>query len=391
VISRGMIWMALAALAAAGCESDSGAPDAGDRVDAGDSTGVDSGSDTSDAHRPSDAANGDEDASDPSDAATEDGDVSDAQAPDADTCEGEPLAVDAVPLNVLILADRSGRMHCHVDGSSNAIGHDDPASRWQVMLGALEQALDDHSAAARFGLAVFPGTLTSGGAPNPAFCGQSYECEVEAFCEVGDRVVEISGGGASAIPTALNTLDPGGCAPIGPSLVVHTGYAELAHENALNTILLITDGEEHCSQSPNQASAAGALLAQNPPVYTHVVGFGPLVDADALNAVATAGGTALPGTTAYHEANDASGLATALDTVIGGSAHCTLSVQGELQDPDDVQVWIDDQSIARDDTGANGWRYDADNQWMTFHGTACDTLRTAGLDHLTVVAACPPE
>jgi hypothetical protein len=322
-------------------------------------------------------------------------------------CEGTAFAADPVPVNMLIVLDRSNSMQCHVEFHDNdnldKIGFQDPNSRWQGALGAIGSLLGSYDASIAFGLALFPGTnLTGPAGSNSAVCdpGASGFCPDdgdEPACTVGNRAVEVQQGAGSQITNALNQSAnaPAGCTPSGPSLNAQVGYQELADPDAENFVLYITDGAETCENEqsgefqPGQVTAIANLRNQDPEVRTFVVGFTEAVSAADLNAAAEAGGTARDGQLKYYQANDEAALTAALEEIGGLALSCSFTLDSAPPDLDDLFVYVGNQSIIRDTSQQNGWDFDPATNRVTLYGGSCDAAQSGSAEDVTILHGCP--
>ena len=178
--------------------------------------------------------------------------------------------------DMLIVLDQSGSM------SSN--------NKWGDAKGAVSTLVNTYAGQIRFGLLLFP-------YPNS--------------CNVTGVQVAVGDNTQSAIINTLNGTSPTGMTPMGAALGQASGY--LNYPGTTRFVLLITDGCETCSG--NGLAAVNTLMSQG--VKTFVVGFGSGVTqcGGDLNAMATAGGTALPGSTKYYQASNQSQLTAALKNI----------------------------------------------------------------------------
>jgi hypothetical protein len=286
-------------------------------------------------------------------------------------CGGEALGTVAVPPNMRIALDRSGSMV-----SNTVPGSGTPArTRWDVAKSAIAALTAAPEAAnIRFGLTLWPGT--------DADCnGQS--------CQGTYSPVAI-GGTATQIANALNGADT--CSlgtPITGTLNAIAANAAdlgLADTTRENYVVFVTDGQQQ-NCSGNEANAVTALRNRTPTVRTFVVGFSGDVDTAALTAMATAGGTARPGTPNYYQANNEQDLIDAFEDIAGNVASCDHMLTVEPEAPDRLFVFVGDTELPRDPTRTNGWEYDSATRRLTFYGAACNTVRGGG--ELVVALACP--
>ncbi|MCA9679660.1 MAG: VWA domain-containing protein [Kofleriaceae bacterium] len=270
-------------------------------------------------------------------------------------CTGDEFSAEGVPPNVLIVLDRSGSM-------DEALGN---STKWEVAVDALGQLLTTYGDQVRWGLVLYEGA---------------------SQCAPGQIEVDVGAGTAGMINTALGNTGPGGRTPIGDTLDGLIGYAGLADTTRENYILLLTDGSETCGG--DGVTAVTDLRAQTPEVKTFVVGFGSGVDANQLDDMATAGGTALPGGPPYYyQADDAASLQAAFDSIGAAVLSCTYALSGN-PDSSTLHVFFDSLDVPRDPSHGDGWDYDPAAGQITFYGAACDDLRSGSVTDLVVVSGC---
>lgn len=272
-------------------------------------------------------------------------------------CMGEEIVAESVPPNVMILLDKSGSMDRSAGGGQ---------TKWEAAVNAIESLLATYGDQIRFGLVVYPDGNR---------------------CAPGKVLVDVGANTASDIIDTLASTSPEGSTPIGASLEAMRGHPSLSDPGRENYVLLITDGEEMCDGDGE--SAVEDLLAQNPSVKTFVVGFGSGVDASELNAMAVAGGTALPGNTKYYQADDAASLEAAFADIGRAVLSCSYPL-GDVPatlTADDIFIYFDGQAVPRSE--ADGWTYDKPNNQVIFHGPACESLRDGEVEDLVIVHGCP--
>jgi hypothetical protein len=175
--------------------------------------------------------------------------------------------------------------------------------------------------------------------------------------------------------------------PIGRTLGRLVGYAPLADTTRDNYVVLVTDGDENCGG--NGPAQAAALLAQNPPVKTFVIGFGGDVSGATLGQIATNGGTARPSPPLYYQANDEAALRQAFDDIAASVGTCTFTISGAADSADRLFVFLGQTQIARDPTHRTGWDYEVGPKRLTFYGATCDQVRRGGAGELSVSFSCP--
>ena len=276
-------------------------------------------------------------------------------------CEGLSVAAEPVAPNMLVVLDRSDSMNDEVGGES----------KWDIAGEAMSLILTTYGDRVRFGLSMYASVTNPGG----------------NACNPGDLDVDVGDGTATAVQMAISNTDAATNTPIGSTLQARVGYSGLADTAHPNYILLLTDGAETCDG--DGVDAVQTLRAQTPEVKTFVVGFGGEVDEDSLNAMATEGGTALPGDPAYYQADDAAALNQAFESIIGTALACSYQLSEEPSSPDGIYVYFDGTAVERDTTGAGGWDYDEASNQVRFSGASCESLESGSVTDLVIVFGCP--
>lgn len=276
--------------------------------------------------------------------------------------------------NMMILLDRSGSMGRTIGGET----------RWDIAKDAIENVTETFDGDIRFGLATYSACLAGG-------------------CSAGSIVVPLAPTNASAINGFLAPLNGSGSSDGSPpNYLCDSGDPETSTGRSLfaltgdplqdalrdNAVLLVTDGEETAACTSDGAEAgpngAAALLGQDVPVRTYVVGFSSDVDADELNAVASAGGT---GT--FVPANDAAALTAALSDIAGSVITCDFALDGAPDDVSMLFIYFNDDPAGISEDGTNGWTYDEMTMRLTFHGSSCDAITSGSVTDIDVVFGCP--
>lgn len=289
-------------------------------------------------------------------------------------CGDDEFDTTRLAPNMMILLDRSGSME----------GLMGSATRWDVAKEAVRQVTEAYDDEIRFGLATFSACLPGGCSPGTIVVplADSNAAAVNGF------LAPLAGRG-SATGTPPDYLCDSGDpeTSTGRSLLALVGEPALQDPARTNTVLLVTDGAEtgECTDGGAHDGPAGAaaLLGQTEPVQTYVVGFSRDVSADALTAVATAGGTER-----YYQADDASGLLAALSTIASHVASCDFRVDADVADPSLIHVYFNDDPTQIPPDPANGWTYDETTGRLSFHGTACDGILSGDVTDIDVVYDC---
>lgn len=294
-------------------------------------------------------------------------------------CAGDRYDGEPVPLDILLLLDRSGSM--------------DEGGKWGAVTSSVNNFLSSVSGdGVSVGITFFPVPwATNPGLP--AKCATSAECGAYGPClpvlgcngALGgkDSCVSVDytnptvpftalPGAASQIQMAMQNESPGGSTtPISPALKGAHDYATVYAQQHLDhqvVVVLATDGEPNNCTDNSVSTAAGyadAANKGNPSVKTFVIGIGDLAT---LNAIASSGGTGA----AYivSSGNAGQGFLDAMNE-IRGAATCKYKIptppEGE-PNPDLVNVGITPPGEEQDViprvsgpgacVGQPGWYYD---------------------------------
>ncbi|HEY4180010.1 MAG TPA: vWA domain-containing protein [Kofleriaceae bacterium] len=288
-------------------------------------------------------------------------------------CGANPLSLAYVPANFGLVLDRSCSMTQTLTGTNT--------TKWGAAVAAIDHAVDLHDADVRWGLTLFPDTTNDS-------CSQDA-----AAYPIG------AGNGAgirSLLQSALQSNDAN--FPDGPCVTnIDTGIEAAAADPALQDstrksyLMLITDGSQSSCNvgggNTGTQNAIGALATAGVPTF--VVGFGSEVNATQLNKFATAGGTALTGTTKYYQADNAAQLDTVFQQISGLVVSCSYTIDPAPADLGLTWVYFGTDLVPRDTTQAAGWDYDAATHQMTFYGSYCDSLTTHTVTDVDVLYGCP--
>lgn len=206
------------------------------------------------------------------------------------------------PPNLLVVLDRSCSMTSNVGTQT----------KWQIAVAALNKLTTDFQSKIRFGITLFPDTVTP-------------DCQQDMIpIPVGD-------GNEPAMQTLLtNALAPADAYfPDGPCVTnIDTAMQQAATEPAFNDTvrdsyaILLTDGKQANCNEANGDNVTLMVLADllNRGVKTFVIGFDVGSDPGQLNAFATAGGVPTNDTSCnppcqFYNAEDAVALQVALDSI----------------------------------------------------------------------------
>lgn len=279
-------------------------------------------------------------------------------------CGGEAYQATAIMPNVLIVLDRSGSMDAEIDNQG---------TKWEIARSAIYQVLADYGDQVWFGLMAYPGT--------------DQKCDDGMSCGPGAVFVDVGAGTTTAITNFLDDADTCGFGtPTAETLEILMDYPGLEDHERPNFILLITDGQSSCD---DPVPMVQDLYGKSPEIKTFVVGFGDGVEADELNDMAEAGGTALEGDTMYYQADNAQALVDAFGEIAGSVLSCSFLLDMVPPDPDELYVYMNDTEIPRDLTHASGWDYDSVTNQISFYGPSCELLQSGQVMDLQIEFGCP--
>lgn len=287
-------------------------------------------------------------------------------------CGSQHVDLSYVPPNLMFVLDRSCSMRNDLAGTMT--------SKWQAAVDAITHVIGTYDPQIRWGATLFPDTT-----------GQS--CSQDAI------PVPLGAGNGSTISSMLSaSLDPANALyPAGPCVTnIDTGLEQAATDPGLTDparksyLMLVTDGaQSSCNAGGgNTGSLAAVQDLYQHGVATFVVGFGSQVNATFLNQVADAGGVALTGTTRYYQADTASDLDQAFQTIGNLVVSCTYKVDPPPPDLSQTYVIFDHATLVPQDA-SNGWTYDPATQLLTLHGSACTALETHSVGAIDLVFGCP--
>jgi hypothetical protein len=336
------------------------------------------------------------------------------------SCGASQVNATSVPVNVLLVIDKSGSMKDPLGGTS----------RWNAMKMALAAALDKVKGTMSFGLEFFPNGTSD-----------QQACEVPA----GEAAIVLPiGSGSGTVPQIVQAFDtnhPAGGTPTAAALARAYDYFTAGAGKSLTGdrfVLLATDGGPNCNPSltcgtatctlnlddaqrscgprladgsaanccdakiPNGPSNClddsttvaqiGRLAAAN--VKTFVVGIaGTEAYAKSLDQFAAAGGVANPDAPpSYFAVTEAGGVAglTAVFSKITTRLITTCRLQLQSVPPDTMllNVSVDGAVVP---SGTDGWHLDMSTTPPTvvLDGSTCAKVQMNGANSVQIVYGCP--
>ncbi len=282
-------------------------------------------------------------------------------------CGAQEAKVDPVPPNMLLVVDRS----CSMTGLAGTL------TKWEVAVAAINKMTTDFAGQIRFGLTLFPDTVTPS-------------------CQQDKIPIPVAPSNEMAIQTlmtaALVKADP--LFPDGPCVTnILTGMQQAAtmepaflDTERASYAVLVTDGNETCG-SDATTEAVIKTMFEMAKVPTFVIGFGSGVSPAQLDKFAVAGGVPSTGANKYYDAGDQASLDAALSTIAKSTLSCTYSLDSVPPNLNEIYVFFDNVTKVPRDI-MNGWEYDATKNQVVFYGPACDDLKGGIVKDLDIVFGC---
>jgi uncharacterized protein YegL len=261
-----------------------------------------------------------------------------------DACASSNAGVDALPIYLVFMVDKSGSM----GGPSLGV-------KWTPAVAALKDFFADPTSA------NIHASL--------AFFKSADECNVNSYATPAVAMTTLPN--ATSFATALNANSPGGGTPTLPAEQGAVQYAQTvaaglkAGEKV--AVVLVTDGDPNdCSSTSTNVAAAAATVAAT--IKTYVIGVG--TEVAKLDEIATGGGTA-----PHIQVNTTNAATTSADlrTAIGKIKAAQLSCDYTLPPPPSGKT-IDVNAVnvnyttggatttlgySADCSNAGGWHYDS--------------------------------
>jgi Carboxypeptidase regulatory-like domain/von Willebrand factor type A domain len=286
---------------------------------------------------------------------------------------------------IMLIVDRSGSMGQALGGSGT--------SKWSAMTNALIQTTQALNENVEFGLMLFPDATSN---------------QVPGACnEYGQVELGVGPNHAAQVENALDDSSPNGGTPTAQALAAAVGPLQAtASDGRPLAVLLATDGAPNCDDSHNGYTCTCTIVSdqgncndhnclddvntlnelgqiKDLGVSVYVLGL-PGVEnfSYVLNQMASIGGTALPGSTKFYEANDQAALEAAIDAITTRVLSCRVETSADLNGTDSITVSVDGQVVPRDQARQNGWDI-LNASTIELFGSACD-LATASNDGVLV-------
>ena len=264
------------------------------------------------------------------------------------------LELEAVPLppDLVVVLDRSSSM-----GQPVTPGGFD--QKWLTIVDALGDVAETYMNRVQFGLMLVPGE--------------------QRECDAGNMNIMPSPNSGKNFYEYLQNTTPGGASPMADSVDAARAYFNSAPVNPYGRyVLLTTDGIPTCAPLGEDAvdyTVDAIRDLRNMGIKTFVLGYATSADDyDGLDDMAAAGGTG-----AHVPATSASDLLNKLEEITAelSQVKCEYTLSSGPNDPLDLVVTIGGASIPYSPDHTNGYDYDPNSQKLTFHGSACEALRTS--------------
>jgi hypothetical protein len=233
--------------------------------------------------------------------------------------------------------------------------------KWDIIIDAVDETANTMADQLQMGLMLVP--------------------DREQVCQPG--VIDVAPAKNSSKTVANYLADPflvgGSSSPLAKSLDNARAHYGSAPVNPFGRyVFFVTDGLPNCPAEPDGDAAAEARTAirrlRDQGIRTYVLGIAADSGiATVLNSFAAAGGT---GT--HFGASSSAELMGAFEQLSSEVSEVSCEYQlenGPLYDYD-LNVSVGGEPVPMDPE--NGWSYDTATRWLTFHGEACEGLRTGG-------------
>jgi hypothetical protein len=315
-------------------------------------------------------------------------------------CGESSFEITGVPIDVLIVFDRSNSM---CDEANNP-------TLWKTMGDALVDVTVSLQEQVNFGLMLFPSLACS---------GLDNQCAGPAGPYVGIGSAEATADIAAAVDEQSGVGCCGGT-PTTAALDAAASYLATVDDDFDRYVLLATDGAPNCNgdldgstcvctsdeyacdggenynlnclDDEEATGAAGTLFDAGYPVY--VIGVGDSLDwQDVMNGIASAGGS-----DSYFPAEDPEDLSDTFSQIVGELMTCEFDIDWEslpedaAQDQSKVNFYGDGELIPYDEDceDGSGWMW-VDEDTVRFCDEACQDLQDGVWGEVTATFGCESQ
>lgn len=301
------------------------------------------------------------------------------------TCGDTTITPNRVPVDVLLVLDRSSSMEYSITGdcycalsntSQGSLCQPVPANcstRWSAVVPAVDQTIAANPSL-NWGLELFS-------APDAPSCSVSLNPQVP-----------LAANGGATIQALLPTLKLALYTPTTTAINNANLYLQSVKDGNDKVILLATDGEPNCknggvnADDDTAAAVAAATSAARNGFPVYVIGIGPSQALSNLQQIAVAGGT-----TDFYRADSPQALATSL-AAISKIVASTCEFQTPKVPPDAtlVYVYVDKQLITKDvNPTDDGWMFGATTSNIVLTGSYCTNLLAGTPSTVQIIFGCP--
>ncbi|WP_169796459.1 vWA domain-containing protein [Chondromyces crocatus] len=304
-------------------------------------------------------------------------------------CATSSDAATLVPLNMIIMFDRSGSMQSN--------------NKWNSSTAALRAFIQSPEASGlRVALRFFPGTGCTGSSCNVNVCAQPAVDAAPLTSESAPTDAQ-----EQLLISAITSETPnGGDTPIFAALSGATLWAKnyvAANPTEKAVVILVTDGEPNgCNQNSNAIAGIAEEAFTSAGIYTYAVGLQGSAP-NLMNLIADRGGTG-QGIFIGAGANAEQELLLALQAIQGSQLACDFQMpqsnDGQMINPNQINVvytseggneQIIGQVSSESACGANGgWYYDNPQNpaTITLCPTTCQTAQGDNSGGIRIIVGC---
>jgi hypothetical protein len=264
-------------------------------------------------------------------------------------------------------------------------------SKWDQVVPALTQIVNQTSASIPWGMKVFP--------------EDGSECSSGTVTSRIDVPVAPANGAALAAAIASTTPNGNGT-PTGAAVDVAVTYLQGLADGNPKYIVLATDGAPSCagtignlSKSSAQArtdAVAAVSAAAQVGIQTFVIGVATTSASDTttLNNLAVAGMQPRtdpnPLAPKFYLASTQADLVMAFQTITGMIAKCRFPLTPVPPDPSRIAVKVSGVKAPQDTGHQDGWDYTgADHGSIDVYGSWCDMIQTSAANMVQIIYGCP--
>lgn len=298
-------------------------------------------------------------------------------------CAGTSAGLNGLPLQLIVVLDRSGSMCEKAGGQGTGCGNAD--SKWQQTTAGLKTFFASEKSKG----------ITATVLPFPPLKEKNQQCNAGPYNPPDTKLIADLPN-ASSLYDAIQGLGQANDTPTVGALKGAVEYADSIASKGKVAIIVATDGQPNSCGGGGQSDIqiVGDIAAAASSKYkTYAIGIG---NSGNLDLIAQKGGT-----TKAFATNDTASLENALSSIRGATLSCEYSIPaapaGQVIDFHQVNVVYgtkDGKSVLVNHSGdcsnANGWRYDdeAAPTKILLCDASCNTVKGDTVATLDVVLGC---